>query len=70
VTPEVMTQINEWRQKLALGQLTIEDQRAIVAAIRQGRLTAAGASEQAKRTKAKTQVRSAADILAAFGVPK
>lgn len=70
MTPEVKLQIDEWRQKLAAGELTLDDQRAIIAQIRAGRVSAASASDTARRAKAKTQVRSADQLLSLFGAPQ
>lgn len=57
----------EWRQKARDGTLTQEDQREAVAAIRQGRKSAAITSEQARRTKAKSVVKSADELLGELG---
>ena len=46
--------IQLWRQKARDGTLTIEEQREIIATLRQGRLSAAQASAKAKASKAKS----------------
>lgn len=41
-----------WRAKQAAGQLTIEEMREIVEALRQGRLTASASSAKSRASKA------------------
>lgn len=68
MSPELQTQIAVWRSKQAAGTLTKEDMIAAVRAIRGDRRTAAVTSEQARRTRAKTEVLSADKLLADLGI--
>lgn len=63
MTAEQQSQIAVWRQKAAEGTLTIEEMREIVVLLRASRRTAAAASEQARRTRAKAAIPSADDLL-------
>lgn len=63
MTPELQSKIAEWRAKDAAGQMTVEDYIQVIAALREGRLGAAAASDGAKRKTAKAQIRSADEML-------
>lgn len=65
---ELMIKIAEWRQKALDGTLTVDDMRAAIAAIRGDRKVAASVSDQARRKKAKTEVKSADQLLSSLGV--
>lgn len=66
-SPELQSRIAVWRAKAKDGTLTIEEQREAIAAIRGERKSAANASEQSKRTKAKAVVPDAKALLASLG---
>ena len=51
-TPETEAKIQFWRQKAAEGTLTKEDMKEAIVALRQGRVSAAHASEKSRATKA------------------
>lgn len=51
-TPEVESKIAIWRAKAAEGTLTIEEMREAIIELRQGRVSAAYASEGARTKKA------------------
>jgi len=63
ISPELSSQISLWRAKAAEGTLTVEDEKAIIIHLRQGRIAAANASAAAKRKKAIIAIPSAADLL-------
>lgn len=61
MTPELTAQIAVWRQKAIEGTLSLEDTKAAIIALRQGRESAATSS--VKKTKAKAVLPSADDLL-------
>lgn len=66
-SPEYQSKVAQWRAKAVAGTLTEAEMIAGIAEMRQGRFGAAMASDQAKRTKAKTQVPDADDLLKELG---
>lgn len=68
ISPELASRMAIWRQKALEGTLSIEDQREAVAYIRGERKGAAISSEQAKRTKAKKEIKSAEELLKELGI--
>lgn len=68
MTNEMLVKIAEWRQKAQDKTLTTEDMKAAITAIRGDRKTAASVSEQARRTRAKKEVKSADELLKDLGV--
>lgn len=67
MNPELVAKIAIWRAKAADGTITLDEMREAVAAMREGRLAAANASDQARRKRAKAAVRSADDLLNELG---
>jgi hypothetical protein len=67
MTPELQAQIAIWRQKAADNTLTQEEMKAAIIALRAGRVSAAYASETARRKTAKVAIPSAVDLLAELG---
>jgi len=63
MTPELLSKIAGWRAKEAAGTLTIDDMKLAIAAMREGRLNAAAASDGAKRKKARAVIKSADQLL-------
>lgn len=64
-SPELQAKIASWRAR-AMGHgepLTLEEQREAIEALRAGRVSAAVASEGARRKKAKAEIPSADDLL-------
>jgi hypothetical protein len=51
-SPELQNQIAQWRAKQAAGQMTLEDWKACLAALRQSRSSAQAASTASKSRKA------------------
>lgn len=66
-SPDLQSKIAVWRQKTRDGSMTPDEYREAIAAIRGERKSAANASEQSKRTKAKAQVPDAKSLLADLG---
>jgi len=64
MTPEINLRIAELRAKSAQGELTLEEQKEAIVMLRQGRISAAAASENSKRKSTKKPVRSGEDLLA------
>lgn len=62
-SPELQSKIAIWRQKALDNTLTVEEMREAIAALRQGRVSAAYASEGARAKKAKVAIPSADDLL-------
>lgn len=60
---EEQSKIAVWRQKSIDGTLTLEEMKEIVAVLRQGRRSAAAASESARRSRAKKEIPSADEML-------
>lgn len=61
--PQLTSKIAEWRSRAAAGTLSIEDMKQAVRDLRGQRTSAATASEQARRTKAKKVIKSSDDLL-------
>ena len=53
INHELSAQISEWRTKAADGTLSPDDMKAIIAQLRQGRLSAAEAAQVAAKTRKK-----------------
>lgn len=68
ISPELSAKMSIWRQKALEGTLSIEDQREAVAYMRGERKGAAISPEQAKRTKAKKEIKSAEELLRELGI--
>lgn len=64
MTPELNAKIAIWRQKALDGELSLEETREAIAALRQGRVSAAHASEASRRKKAVAEIPKADDLLA------
>lgn len=67
VPPELQSQIKIWRSKAADGTITLDEMKAAVIALRQGRRQAAVASESSGKSKSKKPARSADDLLGELG---
>lgn len=68
ISSELSAKMSIWRAKAAEGTLSIEEQREAVAFMRGERKGAAISSEQAKRTKAKKEIKSAEELLGELGI--
>ncbi len=68
ISPEEQTKIINWRQKAIDGTLSLDDCREYVALMRQGRKSAAAASEASRKSRAKKVVKSADDLLKGLGL--
>ena len=66
-SPELQSKIAIWRQKAVEGTLTVPEMKEAILALRAGRVSAAHASEGAKRKAAKTAIPSADDLLSELG---
>ena len=64
LSPEMNIKVMMWREKAARGELTLEEMREAVEALRQGRMTAATDTEAKRKKTAKKEVRTADDLLA------
>lgn len=64
VSAEMQSKIAVWRQKAVDGTLTLEEMKEAILFMRAGRASAAAASEQARRSKAKAAVKDADTLLA------
>ena len=62
-TPEQQAKIAVWRQKAMEGTLSLEEQKEAVVMLRAGRRSAAAASEQARRSRARKEIPSAEEML-------
>jgi hypothetical protein len=60
---EMQAKIAAWREKEATTGLDLEDMKQIVAMLRGERKSAATSSDQAKRARAKKEIKSADDLL-------
>lgn len=67
MTPEVNARIAVLRAKALEGDLTLEETKEAITLLRQGRVSAAHASEGARRKNAKAAIPSADDLLAELG---
>lgn len=63
-SPELQANIAIWRQKAIDGTLSIEETRAAIHALREGRVSAAIASDTSRAKKAKQSIPTAEDLLA------
>lgn len=65
MTPELQAKVNLWRSKAIQGTLTPEDELEAIAALREGRKSAAMASEavRTRAAKAATPAPSGDDLL-------
>lgn len=63
-SPEMSARIAEWRRKSLDGTLSIDEMKAAVVALREGRVSAAASSAKSRSAKAKAPARSADDMLA------
>jgi len=68
MTPELQSKITMWRAKAADGTITLEEMKEAVAALREGRRTAAVSPERARTAKAKAAIPNADDMLAELGI--
>lgn len=68
MSPEIIAKISIWRQAASEGNLTVDQMREAVNLIRGDRKTAAVSSEQARKTRAKKEIKSAEDMLKELGV--
>ncbi len=66
-SPELQAKISIWRTKALDGTITMDEMREAIAALRQGRVSAAHASEGARRKTAKVAIPAADDLLAELG---
>ena len=60
-TPEMQAKIQLWRQKAREGTMTVEEYREVIAALRQDRVAAAGASASSKERKATAKAKKDID---------
>ena len=68
VHPELQSQIKIWRSKALDGTITIDDMKAAIIALKQGRRSAAQASESSgKSPRKKAPQRSVDDMLGELG---
>ena len=64
MTPEINQQIAVLRQKMAAGEpIPMEEMKAAVAFMREGRLSSAYSAESAKKKKAMVEIPKASDML-------
>ena len=63
MSPELQSKLAIWRAKEVDGRLTEDDMREAILALRSDRVGAAHASEKSRRSKAKVEIPSAADML-------
>lgn len=68
-SPEVQAKMAEWRHKEATTGLDLEDMKQIVALMRGERKAAATSSDQARRARAKKEIKSADDLLSELEGP-
>jgi len=66
-TPELDAQIAIWRQKALDDTMTPAEYKLAIDALREGRMSAARASDAARRKKARAVVPEADDLLAELG---
>ena len=67
MSQQEMIDVAVLREKGRLGELTLEEAKRIVAFYRGNRTAAMTTSAASKRSKAQTAVKSAEELLAAFG---
>jgi transposase-like protein len=63
LTPERQAQVSLWRQQAIDGTLSLEDMKAAVLVLREGRMGAAAASDASRTKKAKKVVKTADELL-------
>ena len=63
MTPELQSNVANWRAKAAAGTLTREEMAQAIIALRAGRVGAAIASEKSRRAKAKVEIPDANDLM-------
>jgi hypothetical protein len=63
ITQETQFRLIELRRKAAEGTLTLDEMREGIRLLRQGRVSAAAASEGARKKRAKATPKSAEDLL-------
>lgn len=68
MSPETAAQISIYRQKALEGTITPLEMKEAVILLRADRRNAAVSSEQAKRTRAKKEIKSAEDMLGELGL--
>ncbi len=72
MTPELQAQVAVWRARALEGTLTLDELKQSTALLREGRVTAAQASDSAKRSarqkKAKATVLSAEEMEKELGI--
>lgn len=66
-SPEIIAKIAVWRAKAAAGDMSVEEYREAIAAIRGDRKSAAVASENSKRKKAAAVIPDAKALLGELG---
>jgi hypothetical protein len=67
-SPETQSRIAILRQKATEGTITLDEMREAVVLLRAGRMGAAISSEQARKTRAKKEVRTADQMLGELGI--
>lgn len=67
-SPEVQAQIAQWRAAALAGELSLADLTKAIALMREGRLSAAKASEGARKTKAKSIIPSGEELEKELGL--
>ena len=67
ITPEIQAKIILYRQKANEGTLSLDEMKEAILMLRGSRRSAAVSSEQAKRVKAKKEVKSADQLLDELG---
>lgn len=63
MSPELVSQIAIWRQQASEGNLTIDQMRQAVILLRGDRKTAAVSSDQARKQKARKEIKTADEML-------
>lgn len=62
-SPELLAKISVWRQKALDNTITLEEMKEAIIALRDGRISAAAASDTSRAKAAKVAIPSAADLL-------
>lgn len=62
MTPEMQAKVATWRAKAAEGTLPLDEMKEAILALRGDRKAASVSSEQAKRAKAKKEIKSADEL--------
>jgi hypothetical protein len=63
ISPEISAKVVVWRQRALEGSMTIEEMRNAIIILREGRVSAAYASDTARTAKAKKVILNADDLL-------